>query len=102
MMATTHALFGVALAAAALVVAPEFGTVALHAASDALGGGLELKPWRATSERAVYDHFRGRWIRPRRWVRYDGAPEDLAFAGILAGSLLLYAEGAILEVVLAF
>jgi len=143
MMATTHALFGVALAAVTLVVAPEFGTVALaasvagsvfpdldlyaghrrtlhypvyfsaaalpaiglaalapgpatvalalflagaavHSLSDALGGGLELKPWRATSERAVYDHFRGRWVRPRRWVRYDGAPEDLLVAVALA------------------
>ncbi|WP_244605287.1 metal-dependent hydrolase [Halorussus halobius] len=139
MMATTHALFGVALAAATLAVAPEFGTAALvasvagsvfpdldlyaghrrtlhypvyfsaaalpavavaafaprpatvalacflvgaaaHSLSDVLGGGLELKPWRATSERAVYDHFRGRWLGPRRWIRYDGAPEDLLVA----------------------
>lgn len=141
MMATTHVLAGVALAAAALVVAPEHTTVAVvagavggmfpdldiyaghrktlhypvcfpvaavpalgmavvvptelmvaaafflaaagaHSAMDALGGGLELRPWLATSERAVYDHVRGRWIAPRRWVRYDGAPEDLALAGV--------------------
>jgi hypothetical protein len=49
---------------------------ALHAASDALGGGLEQKPWQATSEQAVYSHFHRRWVRPRRLVRYDGAPED--------------------------
>jgi hypothetical protein len=49
---------------------------ALHAASDALGGGLERKPWEATSEQAVYSHFHGNWVRPRRFVRYDGAPED--------------------------
>ena len=56
----------------------------LHSASDALGGGLELRPWRATSERAVFSHYHGRWIPPRRLVRYDGAPEDLAIAGALA------------------
>lgn len=49
---------------------------ALHAASDALGGGLERRPWKATSEQAVYSHFHESWVRPRRLVRYDGAPED--------------------------
>ncbi|WP_336036188.1 metal-dependent hydrolase [Halobacterium yunchengense] len=142
MMATTHALVGLAVAAVVSLVAPEFGLVAaaaglaggvfpdldlyaghrrtlhfpvyfstlaapaaaaaaaaptawtvgvavflvaaaLHAASDALGGGLELEPWRATSERAVYSHFHRRWIRPRRLVRYDGAPEDLAVAAVV-------------------
>lgn len=55
---------------------------ALHAASDALGGGLEHKPWEATSEQAVYSHFHGNWVRPRRLVRYDGAPEDLAVGAL--------------------
>ncbi|WP_232686444.1 metal-dependent hydrolase [Halobacterium zhouii] len=166
MMATTHALMGLALSAVVTLVAPEYTPVAaasglaggafpdldlytghrrtlhfpvyftiaavaaagvavlapgawtvgaavfltaagLHSASDALGGGLELKPWRATSEQAVYSHFHGRWIRPRRWVRYDGAPEDLALAtavgvpaslaygpriqGIVAGALVVSA-----------
>ncbi|MFA1610012.1 metal-dependent hydrolase [Halobellus rubicundus] len=83
--------FGVA-AALATPVAVAVGTplavgaalflaaAALHSAMDALGGGLELKPWLGTSERAVYSHYHGRWIRPRRWIRYDGAPEDLALA----------------------
>ncbi len=57
---------------------------ALHAVTDALGGGLELRPWEGTSERAVYSHYHGRWLRPRRWVAYDGAPADLALAGLLA------------------
>ncbi len=83
------ALGGLTVAAAA----PGPGTVALaaflcgaacHAASDALGGGLELRPWEGTSERAVYDHVRGVWLPPRRWVRYDGAPEDAALAAVLA------------------
>lgn len=154
MMATTHALAGVALAGVTAVVAPEYtpvavaaaalggvfpdldlygdhrrtlhypvyypvvatvalavallapssatvavaaflGAAALHSVMDALGGGLELRPWEQTSERAVYDHFRGSWIRPRRWVRYDGAPEDVLLAGALAVPTLLVAEPAV-------
>lgn len=64
----------------------------LHAASDVLGGGLELRPWEARSERAVYDHVRGRWIRPRRLVRYDGAPEDALLAWTLAIPTLLLVD----------
>lgn len=56
---------------------------ALHSVMDAFGGGLELRPWRGVSDRAVYDHFHGRWVAPRRWVRYDGAPEDLLLATAL-------------------
>lgn len=143
MMATTHALAGVALATLTLVVAPDhapvaiaaaaaggifpdldlygahrrqlhypvcytvlaapaaaaavlapgvlsvslaafLGAAALHSCMDALGGGLELEPWRGESDRAVYDHVRRRWVTPRRWIRYDGAPEDLALAAVLA------------------
>lgn len=53
---------------------------AVHPVMDALGGGVEPRPWEATSSQAVYDHHRGRWIRPRRFVRYAGAPEDLLLA----------------------
>lgn len=72
----------------------------LHSASDALGGGLELRPWHATSERAVFSHYHGRWIPPRRLVRYDGAPEDLAVAGALAVPTYLVFESPIEEGVL--
>ncbi|WP_266075031.1 metal-dependent hydrolase [Haladaptatus caseinilyticus] len=150
MMATTHALVGVLLGSATLLVAPELAPVAVfaglfgglfpdfdlysghrktlhfpvyysiagsallgvavlvptvwtiavavfvlsaavHSISDAFGGGLELKPWLGESERAVYDHFRGRWIPPRRWIRYDGAPEDFVLAVFVAlPSIVLY------------
>ena len=88
------ALLGVGLA----VAVPTTATVALaafliaaaiHAVSDVIGGGLSLKPWEATSDRGVYEHVRGRWHRPRRWIRYDGAPED-AFLS-LAFALLAFA-----------
>jgi hypothetical protein len=68
---------------ATVALAVGLGAAGLHSAMDALGGGLELRPWEATSERAVFDHHRGRWLPPRRWVRYDGAPEDLALAAVL-------------------
>jgi hypothetical protein len=68
---------------------------ATHSVMDAFGGGLELKPWEATSDRAVYDHFRGRWLTPRRWIRYDGAPEDLLLAVALAVPPLFVFDGAV-------
>ncbi len=65
----------------------------LHAVSDAIGGGPEMDPWNDRSERAVYDHVRDRWIRPRRWIRYDGAPEDAAVAVALAIPTLIVFDG---------
>ncbi len=56
------------------------------------GGGLELRPWEGTSEQAVYSHYHGRWLRPRRWVGYDGSPADLALASALAAPMLLFVE----------
>jgi hypothetical protein len=66
---------------------------ALHSVMDAAGGGLEPRPWLGQGERAVYNHASGRWIRPRRWIRYDGAPEDLALCGALALPGLLVLDG---------
>lgn len=67
----------VALALAAL-------TAAVHSVSDLFGAGNELRPWERTSSRAVYLHVAGRWLPPRYWVRYDGAPEDLLLAAVLS------------------
>ncbi|AKH96694.1 metal-dependent hydrolase [Halanaeroarchaeum sulfurireducens] len=152
MMATTHVLTGVALAAAAASAVPEVSVVAvgaaaagglfpdldlyaghrktlhypiffaiasliavaiatvepttltvagalflaaaaLHSIMDAFGGGLELRPWLGTSDRAVYSHFHRQWIPPRRWIRYDGAPEDLALATVMAVPALSTFDG---------
>lgn len=146
MMATTHALVGMALALPVAYAAPEFAPIALvsgligglvpdldlsvehrrtlhfpvyysvaatlaaivalfvptqttvglavlslaaavHSIMDAFGGDLQLRPWLGAGDRAVYDHYRGRWIAPRRWVRYDGAPEDLLLAVAVAAVL---------------
>lgn len=99
-----------AVATPLALVVPTPATVALavfllaagvHSAMDALGGGLELKPWRATSDRAVFSHYHGEWIAPRRLVRYDGAPEDLLLAGVLAVPALVVFDGPVEEAILA-
>jgi len=74
---------------------------ALHAVSDAAGGGLELRPWEATGDRAVYSHYHGRWWRPRRWIRYDGAPEDAVATLALAVPGVLVYDGHVETAVLA-
>ena len=100
------AAVAVAVAAVTPVVAPgaavATASVALfllaagvHSAMDAVGGGLELKPWRGESERAVYSHYHARWIRPRRWVRYDGAPEDLVVAVAVAAPVAYTVDGVV-------
>ncbi len=72
--------------AAALVAA------GVHAASDALGAGREVRPWERTNTDAVYDHVRGRWLRARYLVPYDGSPRDLAVA-VAAGAGAAVAHG---------
>jgi hypothetical protein len=98
------------VAAVAVVVAPGavtvaaallFAAAAAHSLVDVFGGGLELRPWEATDDRAVYDHLRGRWIAPRRWVRYDGAPEDLLLSVGLAVPLWLHVDDPFRQVVAA-
>lgn len=91
------ALAGAVLAPTPALVVAAFVLLgaALHSAMDVFGGGLELYPWAATSERAVYDHFRGRWLAPRRLIPYDGSGEDLLLAGLLALPLLAFAGPAL-------
>jgi hypothetical protein len=91
-------------AVAAAVLAPSALSVglalfllaaAVHSVSDVFGAGLETRPWEATSERAVYLHPQSRWLRPRRVIRYDGAPEDLVTAAVVAVPGLLLFDGRI-------
>jgi hypothetical protein len=152
MMATTHALYGMAAGASLLAVAPEYAPTAMvvgyvagavpdfdayaehrrtlhfpvyaplcavpalalavvspsvptvslaaalvalaaHAVMDAGGGGLSLRPWADEPDRAVYSHYHGRWISPRRLVAYDGAPGDFALALGAGLPLLLVTAG---------
>jgi len=84
---------------AVAAVAPTAGTVAaavgctsfaLHAGTDALGAGDEIRPWERTSPEAAYDHLHDRWIGPRYWIRYDGAPEDVAATAALAAPVVAF------------
>jgi len=95
-VAAALALSVAALAPSTLTVGLAFFLLAaaVHSLMDIFGGGLELKPWEGRSERAVYDHYHARWIRPRRWVRYDGAPGDLALATVFGGPVMLLHQGA--------
>lgn len=98
---TVYALLAVpAVTLAAVSTLPATVTLAaflvgatVHCRMDRYGGGLELRPWEGTSERAVYDHVRGRWRRPKRWIRYDGSPRDLALLAALSLPLLVVLEG---------
>ncbi|WP_122089327.1 metal-dependent hydrolase [Halalkalicoccus subterraneus] len=98
------------LALAIAIAAPSVATVGMatfllgagvHSVMDVFGGGLELRPWLETSERAVYDHYQGRWLAPKRWIRYDGAPGDLLLSASLAVPLFVALEGAFRTVVIA-
>ena len=66
---------------------------AVHCVTDVFGSGLELRPWEGRSEKAVYDHYRGTWIAPRRLIRYDGSPGDLLLSVALSVPLLWALEG---------
>ncbi|MBX0349087.1 metal-dependent hydrolase [Halomicroarcula pellucida] len=74
---------GTLLLAAVLV-----GSAAVHTCSDVLAGSVEAEPWNPTTERAVYNHALGAWHRPRRYVRYSGAPEDWLLALVAAATAI--------------
>ncbi|MCT9094769.1 metal-dependent hydrolase [Haloarchaeobius sp. HME9146] len=77
---------------ATLALATFLVAAALHPVMDLYGGGLELRPWEGRSEKAVYSHYHGRWLAPRRLVPYDGSPRDLALAGALGVPALTLPE----------
>lgn len=87
------AVAAIAPSAVTIGLAAFVAAAALHAVADVLGGGLELRPWRETSDRAVYSHVHRAWFRPRRLVRYDGSPGDLALAGLLGVAALVVSPG---------
>jgi hypothetical protein len=76
-----------------IATAPFLIGAAAHSVMDIFGGGLELRPWKTNSDKAVYDHHRDRWLTPRRWIRYDGAPEDLLLSTVLGVPLLIALDG---------
>lgn len=95
---------GVALLApgpATVGAAVFLGAAAVHCVTDVAGGGLGLRPWEVDDDRGVYDHLRGRWIAPRRWIRYDGAPEDLVAVVALSVPGLVVFDGPVRALLVA-
>lgn len=92
---TPLVLAGVILAAAAV-----------HSLSDVFAGSPETEPWNPTTDIAVYNHALGRWHRPRRYVRYSGAPEDFLLAALCTAVAVLspvtgpWADGALVALLL--
>jgi hypothetical protein len=80
---------------ATVATAVFFAAAGLHAASDVFGGTADARPWTGSSTRAVYVHALGRWVAPRRFVRYDGAPEDFVVGVALTIPGLLWYDGAV-------
>ncbi|WP_224268125.1 metal-dependent hydrolase [Haloprofundus salinisoli] len=95
--------WGVVIPAAVLAVAAPspvtiaafffFLSAAVHSVADWFCGGNELRPWEKTSEHAVFVHPLGRWLRPKRLVRWDGSPEDLLLTLLFSLPGLVLFEG---------
>lgn len=62
---------------------------ALHSGMDALGAGVEPRPWERTNKNAVYVHALGRWASARYLVPYDGSPRDLAVVALVSAGVLV-------------
>lgn len=82
-------------------IAAFLASAALHCLVDVLGGGLARRPWIADDERGIYLHSAGRWLPPKRWVRYDGAPEDLLVAVAFSVPPLVAFDGMLQQATLA-
>ncbi|WP_435100139.1 metal-dependent hydrolase [Halarchaeum sp. P4] len=80
---------------ATVATASFVAAAALHSVADAFGGGLAPEPWIRDDHRGVYCRARRRWVRPRHWVRWDGAPEDLALHGVLALVCIVAFDGTV-------
>jgi hypothetical protein len=89
----------VLLTPAAVASAALLAGAAVHCRMDRYGGGLELRPWEGTSDRAVYDHARGRWRTPKRWISYDGSPGDFLLLTVVGSPLAVVLESPVRWVV---
>ncbi|MCU4752348.1 metal-dependent hydrolase [Halobacteria archaeon AArc-curdl1] len=103
-----YSVFAVVTTGVALLM-PATGTVAiavflvaaaLHSVTDIFGSGLELRPWEGNSNKAVYSHYHGTWVAPRKLVSYDGSPADLVLSVTLAVPLVYALEGTLQWVVI--
>ena len=63
-------------------------SAAAHSVMDYFGGSKEARPWLRTTDHAVYDHARGRWLLARRWISYDGSPGDFVLGAVASVPVL--------------
>ncbi len=73
----------------------------LHCLSDKLGGSKDSRPWKNDSGKAVYSHYHGEWWEPKKWIRYDGSPEDFLIMLIASLPAIYVLKGNSLLVALA-
>lgn len=79
--------------AASIALALFLTAAGVHSLQDWFGAAPEVRPWESTSDKAVYCHLTGQWLPPKRWVRYDGAPEDLALTvGLGVPGIVLFSS----------
>lgn len=76
-------------------------SAAVHASSDVLDGTPGMRPWAEDTDNAVYAHATGRWLRARRTIRYDGAPEDFFATAALAVPCVLVFDGVVQSLTVA-
>lgn len=90
------ALFGFVLFGLGVPYGPAFAAFGiafwLHPWCDIFGAGVELRPWKRTNTRAVYDHVDEEWKHANYIVGYDGSPEDLALTTALLPLLAIYSQ----------
>ncbi|MFB6242116.1 MAG: metal-dependent hydrolase [Candidatus Nanosalina sp.] len=64
-----------------------FASMTLHGFMEIYSNGKTMRPQEETDDRAVYNHLKGEWIEPKRWVLCS-SKEDLAIMLLVAAPLL--------------
>jgi large-conductance mechanosensitive channel len=73
------------------------GAAGLHSCMDVFSGGRELRPWEEVDDRAVFNHYEGRWIPARRLV-YSGSLADFGMSLLAFGVVVVHAEGVVVTI----
>lgn len=77
-----------------------FLSAAVHSWIDIFGGGLEARPWIPSDDRGVYSHTLEKWFEPKRWIRYDGSPEDLVLSTMIAVPCYIFYTGIFRDIII--
>jgi len=76
------------------------GGFSLHAWSDVLSAGDELRPWQEKDDRAAYNHLKQEWITARRLV-HDGSLFDFLLSIGAAATIYLLTDGLLSSLLIA-